>query len=192
MTEWHDPSCRRLNSIASSGISSSHRCNFVQMDSGTSPPKPMGPENYAIYQPLKSKTHIRLFTMEPRGFDDTIQCLLSVSSTTIMIVYDAFSYMWASENSAMEWTRSITLYSRTFLADAMCMNQEGIEERNHPVWLMPQIYSRTHRVLVHVGGPVQEEALFRSLQDTSDLEVPRLPLQPALKTLIERRCFSRA
>ncbi|KAK6206723.1 heterokaryon incompatibility protein [Colletotrichum tabaci] len=110
MTEWHDPSCRRLKGIASSGISSSHRCKFVQLDSGTSPPKRMGTDNYVIYQPLKSKTHIRILTLEPRGFDDTIQCLLSVSSTTTMIVYDAFSYMWASENSTMEWTSSITLH----------------------------------------------------------------------------------
>ncbi|GJC91579.1 heterokaryon incompatibility protein [Colletotrichum higginsianum] len=74
----------------------------------------------------------------------------------------------------------------------MCMNQQDIEERGHPVWLMPQIYSRAHRVLVYVGRPVQEEVLFRFLQDTPDLEVPQLPLQPAFKTLIERRCFSRA
>ncbi|TQN65981.1 hypothetical protein CSHISOI_09436, partial [Colletotrichum shisoi] len=142
--------------------------------------------------PLKSKTHIRLLNLDPRGFDDTIQCLLSVSNTTIIIVCDAFSYTWASESSAMKWTRSITLHSLTFLADVMCMNQEGIEERDRPVWLMSQIYSRAHRVLVYVGGPIQEEALFRFLQDTPNLEVPQLPLQPALKTLIERRCFSRA
>lgn len=39
----------------------------------------------------------------------------------------------------------------------MCMNQQDIEERGQPVWLMPQIYSRTHRVFVYVGRPVQEE-----------------------------------
>ncbi|KAL2873697.1 hypothetical protein SGCOL_011098 [Colletotrichum sp. CLE4] len=122
----------------------------------------------------------------------------------------------------MAWTQRITLDGRGFLVtancemalrhvrsrgaqrivciDAVCMNQQDVEERGHQVRLMPQIYSRAQRALVYIGQPVpEEEGLFRFLDDPDlvrDWEgsraLPRLALQQALETLLTRRYFSRA
>ncbi|KAF4775393.1 heterokaryon incompatibility protein [Colletotrichum scovillei] len=223
MAEWHDPSCRRLDVFTSGDISSCLSCGSIQLDLDTpSPPETHDEDENAIdtavYEPLKSQTDIRLLTLEPGEFADPIRCTLALSSTASMIDYDAISYTWASEDGAMAWTQPITLDGRAFLVtancetalrrvrsrgaqrvvwiDAVCMNQQDVEERGHQVRLMPQIYSRAQRVLVYVGEPVpEEEALFRFLDDrdttTPDLS-RRLSLQQALETLLTRRYFSRA
>ncbi|KAK1638729.1 heterokaryon incompatibility protein-domain-containing protein [Colletotrichum phormii] len=224
MADWHDPSCRRLDVFTSSGISSCLSCGSVQLDL-----EPTTPETHdgnttdtAVYKPLESQTDIRLLTLGPGDFADPIRCTLALSSTSSMTDYDAISYTWASEDGAMAWTQRITLDGRAFPVtancetalrrvrsrgaqrvvwiDAVCMNQQDVEERGHQVRLMPQIYSRAQRVLVYVGEPVpEEEALFRFLDDPDlvhDWEgsraLPRLALQQALETLLTRRYFSRA
>ncbi|KAJ0310953.1 hypothetical protein COL5a_008852 [Colletotrichum fioriniae] len=226
MAEWHDPSCRRLDVFTSDGISSCLSCGSVQLDLETpSPPKTDDEKttDSAIYKPLESQTDIRLLTLEPGEFADPIRCTLALSSTASMVDYDAISYTWASEDGAMAWTQPITLDGRVFLVtancetalrrvrsrgaqrvvwiDAVCMNQQDVEERGHQVRLMPQIYSRAQRVLVYVGEPVpEEEALFRFLDDDPDTTTlcpdpnlsRRLSLQQALETLLTRRYFSRA
>ncbi|KXH27257.1 heterokaryon incompatibility protein [Colletotrichum nymphaeae SA-01] len=223
MAEWHDPSCRRLDVFTSGGISSCLSCGSIQLDLDTpSPPETHDEDentiDTAVYKPLKSQTDIRLLTLEPGEFADPIRCTLALSSTASMIDYDAISYTWASEDGAMAWTQPITLDGRAFLVtancetalrrvrsrgaqrvvwiDAVCMNQQDVEERGHQVRLMPQIYSRAQRVLVYVGEPVpEEEALFRFLDDrgTTAPDLPRrLSLQQALEMLLTRRYFSRA
>ncbi|KAK7445548.1 hypothetical protein CaCOL14_002128 [Colletotrichum acutatum] len=222
MAEWHDRSCRRLDVFTSGGISSCLSCGSIQLDLETPPSPPETQDenitDTAVYRPLESQTDIRLLTLEPGEFADPIRCTLALSSTASMIEYDAISYTWASENGAMAWTQPITLDGRAFLVtancetalrrvrsrgaqrvvwiDAVCMNQQDVEERGHQVRLMPQIYSRAQRVLVYVGEPVPaEEALFRFLDDR-DTTTPNLPrrlsLQQALETLLTRRYFSRA
>ncbi|OHF01210.1 heterokaryon incompatibility protein [Colletotrichum orchidophilum] len=213
MTEWHNPSCRRLDAFISGGISSCLSCGSVQVDIEETSPIHNKPATDSVYQPLIFQTDIRLLTLEPGEFGDPIRCSLSLSSTSSMIDYDAISYTWAREDGMMEWTQRITLDSRPFFVtancetalrrvrsrgalrvvwiDAVCMNQQDIEERGHQVRLMPQIYSRAQRVLVYVGEPVpEEEALFRFM-DHPDPGLPRLPLQRALETLLTRRYFSR-
>ncbi|KAK1705064.1 heterokaryon incompatibility protein, partial [Colletotrichum lupini] len=222
MEEWHDPSCRRLDVFTSGGISSCLSCGSIQLDLDT-PQSETNDEDEnttdtAVYRPLESQTDIRLLTLEPGEFADPIRCTLALSSTASMIDYDAISYTGASEDGAMAWTQPITLDGRAFLVtancemalrrvrsrgaqrvvwiDAVCMNQQDVEERGHQVRLMPQIYSRAQRVLVYVGEPVpEEEALFRFLndRDTTTPDLPRrLSLQQALETLLTRRYFSRA
>ncbi|WYZ34137.1 hypothetical protein EsH8_I_000413 [Colletotrichum jinshuiense] len=214
MAEWHDPACRRLDIFTSGGISCCLSCGSVQPDTEGSP-TPDDAGTPPVYQPLESKTDVRLLTLEPGEFEDPVRCSLSLSNTSDRVEYDAISYTWAGEDGAMDWTASITLNGRGFSAtpncvaalrrvrsrgapkvvwiDAVCMNQADVEERGHQVRLMPQIYSRAQQVLVYVGEAVpEEERLFRFLADAPDPDAPRLPLQSALETLLTRRYFSRA
>jgi len=49
------------------------------------------------------------------------------------------------------WSQGVPLW-----ADAICINQNNLAERNHQVSMMGDIYRRASKVLAHLGRPAQE------------------------------------
>jgi hypothetical protein len=123
-----------------------------------------------IYKPLDSqRQEIRLLTLHPSsGGDDGIHCTLShlalnLSSASGIPAYEALSYVWGGP----DFTECITLNDHPFFitpslryilaslrlktqtrllwADAICINQLDIKERNTQVALMREIYSNCAR-----------------------------------------------
>ena len=139
------------------------------------------------YQPLDaSRPEIRLLDLRMSEEDDNIQCELLTTSLDQAPTYEALSYTWGSPDDKLpitlcsrsfevahnlygalqhlrkEW--SLGQYARRtshrrLWIDAVCINQEDIEERNRQVRLIWFIYAKAARVLVWLG----EE------QDNSDL-----------------------
>ncbi|KAM0239544.1 hypothetical protein ACHAP5_008267 [Fusarium lateritium] len=123
-----------------------------------------------IYKPLNSqRQEIRLLTLQPSSDDgEGIYCTLShlelqPSNGAGIPAYEALSYVWGEP----DFTECITLndhpffitpslryilaslrlesQSRLLWADAICINQLDIQERNSQVTLMREIYSNCAR-----------------------------------------------
>jgi hypothetical protein len=112
---------------------------------------------------------IRLAKLLPGAWSDAIRCRLFRASLDDA-KYHALSYVWGSQNV----TRSILLDDRPFAAtvnlegalrhlrhqhenglvlwiDALCINQEDMEERTHQVQLMGKIYKSCVSTIVYLG-----------------------------------------
>ena len=110
------------------------------------------------YQDVSENNEIRLLALLPGRFNDPIRCTLSHVSLDDEPVYEALSYTWGAA------TRSHTLICdgkllpvtsnlfeglrrlrriravRVVWADAVCINQADVGERNQQVLLMSKIY----------------------------------------------------
>lgn len=122
------------------------------------------------YDALPKSQHIRVLKLEPGVWDSPIRCSLkpcNIGNDTLS--YEAISYVWGTSSERKEITCDgqhflVTtglfdalqtfrqLYQpRTLWADAICINQEDTEERNHQVQLMRIIYSKATKVLIWLG-----------------------------------------
>ncbi|KAI9768262.1 MAG: hypothetical protein M1839_004156 [Geoglossum umbratile] len=61
---------------------------------------------------------------------------------------------------------------RKLWIDAICINQEDVEERNQQVQIMQQIYWRARRVIVLLGERVQEPVLTPNLINADNPGIP--------------------
>jgi hypothetical protein len=133
-------------------------------------------ESFLIYEALySSKSEIRLLRVHPSN-DGVIQCNLTRCSLDTDPEYYALSYVWgdlavtknilvdgkkfpATTNlvAALEIISRITseipsFSSSTFFwIDAICINQEDIEERSSQVQMMGSIFEKAHAVLAWLG-----------------------------------------
>lgn len=89
----------------------------------------------------------------------------------------------------LRWSR------RTVWIDAICINQDDVNERGHQVHLMPQIYSRARRVLIYTGEALPEDGQLLELLATGVLDqasrVDWEEMRKALWKFFSRRYFSR-
>jgi hypothetical protein len=123
----------------------------------------------------KTSRTIRLLSLSPTlHADGTLQCEMSTVSLDDSPLYEALSYMWGEPDElrfqiringklvnirqnlwhALKAFRSkhVALeYRRKLWIDALCINQDNIEERNHQVGLMGTIYRRARAVLIWLG-----------------------------------------
>ena len=124
-----------------------------------------------LYTPLdRTADEIRLLTFQFSN-SSSPQILLKLCQVSLSThpAYQALSYVWGNEPSV----HSITINGQSVLVrpnlysallelpkqfpdlnlwiDALCINQEDIDERNHQVLRMGQIYSSAQRVLVWLG-----------------------------------------
>lgn len=124
------------------------------------------------YQPLDiSVDSIRLLKLDGDLSSDNLQCELTHTTFASKPKYDALSYTWGSPDlvktiniNGHEVEIRENLYwalfnlrrrmsQRLFWIDAICVNQDDLEERNRQVSLMAFIYSRAQTVLVWLGRP---------------------------------------
>jgi Heterokaryon incompatibility protein (HET) len=124
----------------------------------------------SLYQPLDpSVDSIRLLKLEPGSGNDQIRCQFVHVAFASKPKYEALSYTWGRSDyprtiviDGHKVTLGENLYwalfnirdqneERLVWADAVCINQDDLDERNRQVSLMAFIYSRAQTVLVWLG-----------------------------------------
>lgn len=139
------------------------------------------------YDPLPESGFIRLLTLYPPGPDGHVRCSLRMAELSQeMNNYTALSYVWGAPNpnqpivlNGQRFNVRQNLYdffcSRlgnedTYWIDAICINQEAIDERNQQVAMMNRIYSGA-RIVYSWLGPSDE--ILDSLFDVIKCEIKR-------------------
>jgi hypothetical protein len=144
------------------------------------------PKHKFIYDALNPSTaEIRLLDLRISE-DNDVQCELVTTTLDQAPNYEALSYTWGSQddklaitvcNQSLEVTRNLYVAlqhlkqkrslpetarlrsHRRLWVDAICINQDDIDERNQQVRLMWSIYSKAARVLVWLGEERDESNL---------------------------------
>jgi hypothetical protein len=120
--------------------------------------------------PLVSKTETRMLTLYRGSKDDAIKCSLAKADLDKKKNwYEALSYCWGSPKYVRHlyvdgrhvevrenlwwalWHLRRQDKDRVIWADALCINQSSVQERNHQVRLMSRIYSEAVDVVVWLG-----------------------------------------
>ncbi|KAF2163873.1 hypothetical protein M409DRAFT_25649 [Zasmidium cellare ATCC 36951] len=147
------------------------------------------------YVPLDANnTQIRTLTIEPsETHDSKIHCSINtVSLSSDIAEYEALSYVWGASKGTVPVTidghqsqvtrnlRTALRYlrkprePRTLWVDAVCINQNDVQERNVQVRRMGQIYSQASGVLIWLGdGDADVERTMAKLQAPDALEDKR-------------------
>lgn len=130
------------------------------------------------YQPLDiSLQEIRLLTILPGDYSDTLECKVTHVSLSACPAYSALSYVWGDGLSDSQHPRrkSLLLNNAEVSAttnllsalrqlrpsaggqrvlvwvDALCINQADVAERSQQVSMMRDIYSSAERVIIWLG-----------------------------------------
>jgi hypothetical protein len=129
-----------------------------------------------IYSPLVTERSIRLLRILPGLDEEVIRCELQAATLSPPSVeqqppFEALSYVWGPPDppqniicngvvktvtpnlaSALRRIRaSEEFVRRAFWIDALCINQDDLDERNQQVLLMRELYARADNVIVHLG-----------------------------------------
>ncbi|KAF9889455.1 hypothetical protein FE257_007357 [Aspergillus nanangensis] len=126
------------------------------------------------YQPLEQPDAIRLLVIEPGSADDPISIRLVPACLSDNPQFEAISYVWGNPaqtkpvfcsggvihithnlHAALQHLR-LPNAERVLWADAVCINQADVGEKNQQVPLMKDIYSRASAVLVWLGSGSRE------------------------------------
>lgn len=123
------------------------------------------------YVPLKEDTgDFRLLLLEPGRHDDELQIQLQPAWLIYPPCYEALSYVWGTElapypvvangkyklaitrnlDSALRHLRQ-PRGTRTLWVDALCIDQDNVEERNMQVQKMAQLYFSSHKTAIWLG-----------------------------------------
>lgn len=122
------------------------------------------------YTPLDEyRPQIRLLELLPGVVDAEIECELHITSLDDSPQYEAVSYTWGrpTRDKAIKLTGSLVplgdnLFSilrhlrypdrpRTIWVDALCINQDDVEEKKGQVQIMARIYSECEQCLIWLG-----------------------------------------
>lgn len=132
----------------------------------------------ALYRHPLGENEIRLLTLLPGKRNDTLKCKLHNVSLNNPIAFEALSYVWGDAGLSKPITvqgiaHSITVNldmalralrrprkSRVIWVDALCINQDNVEEKNTQVPLMSNIYSTAIDVIVWLGPSTPGINLF--------------------------------
>ncbi|RKU45392.1 hypothetical protein DL546_004382 [Coniochaeta pulveracea] len=153
--------------IVSDASTSAH--SYYPLTPSSSPPPSLADP---IYGRLPLHNHLRetrVVYLEKGTWDDTISCRLEVVALGIKPEYEAVSYVWGTAYddvvillnghefsvgetlaSCLRHVRSTT-EDKPLWADAICINQRDLEERNEQVALMRDIYSQCRGVIIWLG-----------------------------------------
>jgi hypothetical protein len=198
---WHHESCRRLDLAIICGAKSCLSCGSIES-------VPEGPSFPAI----RPSSEIRLLELAQGDFDDPLHCKLHVEHLLSRPVYDAVSYTWADDSGSAEKVKTIlvddkpfqittncdyalrrvrnTSAERLLWIDAVCIDQEDVEERGHQVQLMPDIYSIAKSVLVYIGEATQgSRKLLQSFIDAEPIDSSWARAE--WRQIVSRRYFNR-
>ncbi|KAF2101207.1 HET-domain-containing protein, partial [Rhizodiscina lignyota] len=123
-----------------------------------------------VYSTLPSVNSIRLLRLQSLVQDEPVSCsLIVVDQYASGPEYHALSYCWGDANDTVELICSgrpfqvtKTLYaalrrlrekvpSQLVWADAICINQEDVTERNQQLLIMKQIFLYASRIFVWIG-----------------------------------------
>jgi hypothetical protein len=120
------------------------------------------------HQPLTGDI-ICLLTLQPGLFNDPIHCQLEQVSLSAGHSYEALSYAWGDAKDTSPMILDRTLYYitknlecalryfrykeslRVLWIDAICINQNDLDEKSEQVLIMGEIYSRATKVYAWLG-----------------------------------------
>ncbi|CZR67662.1 uncharacterized protein PAC_17561 [Phialocephala subalpina] len=145
------------------------------------------------YQPLNlDRPSIRLLKLLEGNFGDDIQCELIDGWIEESIPYDALSYTWGSTERAATITVdgsimgvTVNAYealqqirskdeSRYLWIDAICIDQENLQERGHQVQQMGLIYQKAERVFIWLGqGTKETDLVMDSMKSLHDIFIKK-------------------
>jgi hypothetical protein len=136
------------------------------------------------YTPIDSENgEIRLLELAPGKFQDDIEiCLVPANlNDDPSTQYEALSYVWGTElcsrrarlngipvtitqnlDCAIRHLR-MKVVTRLLWIDALSMNQQNTQERNHQVQIMGEIYSTASGVIVWLGPVEQSDIHMRAI-----------------------------
>ena len=154
---------------------------------------------------------MRVLTLLPSiNIEAEITCTLAIVGVDHLPNYEALSYSWGAKgdncpdpiyidghamtvSSNLEAAlRALRLPSKpkTLWIDAVCINQNDVDEREIQVMIMGTIYSKAKRVLIWLGVPSEDSALAMSslanLKSKKSLEQISPPAHKAIENLISR------
>ncbi|OCK96610.1 HET-domain-containing protein [Cenococcum geophilum 1.58] len=143
----------------------------------------------SIYKPLPGRDYIRVLKLFPGMQRAEIKCELeTIPSKGVATKYEAISYVWGDPKisvpikcngvqisittnlaDALRTFRYLTR-PRTLWADALCINQQDLEEKNTQVNGMGELYKRARRVLVWAGRDPNSLAkdAFQLIRETNN------------------------
>ena len=125
------------------------------------------------HRPLEHPDSIRLLHLQPGLFEDEIQIELREVTLSQQLRYEALSYVWGSPTAddpischgeelfvtanCVAATRRLRHRKkhRTLWIDAICINQNSTNERNHQVRLMGNVYSKATRAIIWLGEEIK-------------------------------------
>lgn len=185
------------------------------------------------YLPLRENAgEIRLLTLLPGDFDDRVRMHLEhvIFTHDITPNFEALSYAWGSINNrekilvgpfadrfkslainkSLEEALRYLRYAdreRTLWIDAICVNQDDLEERSSQVQKMANIYTKAARVIAWLGSAshnsklaldtlnwiaskVKVELASEYLYSYGDLTIEQTPIESIID-LINRSWFER-
>lgn len=122
-----------------------------------------------------NRGEIRLLTLQLGGYDEPLRCQLNIASLATTVKYNALSYVWRDEVSSARVNPEILLNGDHFpvtpnlysalrhlrasagsdptvlWVDAVCINQNDLDERNQQVAMMREIYASATQVTIWLG-----------------------------------------
>ncbi|PMD28939.1 HET-domain-containing protein [Hyaloscypha variabilis F] len=132
------------------------------------------------HRPLKDHDSTRILHLQPGGFADDIHVRLTEIRLSEKPSFEALSYVWGSPTptdpischgeellvtsnciAAMRQLRH-KYRTRVLWIDAICIDQNSKNERNHQVRLMGEIYSTAKRVIIWLGEWTTESDFLMS------------------------------
>jgi hypothetical protein len=154
------------------------------------PPKAESDFKYKAVSLDRKEKEIRLLALEPGEWSETISGTLSSFSLDNAPSYDALSYVWGNPaftrnilldgyafpvtinlESALRYLRHPRRSSReprVVWIDAICIDQQNLEERSSQILLMRQVFQSAKMVLVWLGEATnQSRDAFQLIQKAS-------------------------
>ena len=149
-----------------------------------SSPVPSSPIQTYRYSPLKHEQDIRLLYLLPGHARAPLSCTLRIVSLSELPDYEAVSYTWGepifsaliecfskgqlpiTENlSKALFHLRLANRLRVLWIDAICINQQDLDERSHQVTLLRDTFQRAKKVIVWLGEDTGEaKKAFKSLR----------------------------
>ena len=163
----------------------------------------------SCYQSLShTSKSIRLLVLSPylHPEDHRIQCRLIIKDLDSSLDYEALSYTWGTPDDLgfRVWVNGVHVaVRRNLLAalrvlrrdkdrilwiDALCINQEDLDERNQQVGIMGDIYAKARQVVGWLGTSDPNELTHASLDIVS--QSPKQIYVPAFSLLQEAAAVS--
>ncbi|KAK8040928.1 HET-domain-containing protein [Apiospora phragmitis] len=200
--EWHNTDCKRLDIVDFGNGRSCLACGSIE---------PESTEPRSILPPIRQHSEIRILRLQHGIFDDPIVCEVCTKDLALHPEYEAVSYTWADESGDAKRSRTIHIGDKPYQVtvncenalrrlrrhfsfrklwiDAICVDQDNLDERAHQVQLMPRIYSGAKAVQIYVGELTLQSQVFLQglLSHTDSYEFHQSTFE-----FVSRRYFSRA
>jgi hypothetical protein len=150
-----------------------------------------------VYEPL-FPGEIRILVLSPGEENDSLRATLEMEDMADRPQYKAISYTWGDPifshslqlpGGTIQITKSLSDTLKCFRndtkdvrlwADAVCIDQNCVEERNHQVAIMHQIYEEAEAVLIWLGGIRPSDCLVSFLLGSIAMLPEASPSHPDL------------